>query len=95
MKVDHPNDFHGTVDLHNSSLADLAGLAQAANSWTYHGDVLTIFDSCGKSIDKLHVLSDATTTGSIHGLAVSKSAAGDVLVIPGTAFSGTVALPTV
>jgi hypothetical protein len=94
VKIDDPKDFHGTVDLHNLSLADLVGLAEA-DRWTYHNDMLSIFNACGRVVDKLHVISDASSTGSVHGLSVSRYVAGDVLVRPGTDFHGSLAAPTV
>ena len=94
VKIDDPRQFHGTVDLHNDlSFADLVGLAQA-DSWSYKNDLLSIKTACGEVIDRLHVVSDASSTGSVHGLSVSKNAAGDVLVSPGTDFHGSLALPT-
>jgi hypothetical protein len=41
VTIDQPKDFHGTVDLHDLSLADLVGLAQA-DSWSYKNDLLSI-----------------------------------------------------
>jgi hypothetical protein len=93
VKIDRPDEFHGTVDLHNLSLADLVGLAQA-DSWSYKNDLLTLKNACGQVIDKFHILSDASSTGDVHGLSVSKSAAGDVLVSPGADFKGSLALTT-
>jgi probable HAF family extracellular repeat protein len=93
LQVDRPIAFHGTVDLQDLSLVDLVGLAKA-DSWSYKNDMLSIFNSHGKVVDRLHVVSDATSTGSIHGLSVSKHAAGDVVVSPGTDFHGSLALPT-
>jgi hypothetical protein len=91
VEIDQPKDFHGTVDLHDMSLAGLVGLAQA-DSWSYKNDLLSIKAANGKVIDRLHVISDASSTGSgVHGLMVSKTAAGAVLVSPGTDFSGTLA----
>jgi hypothetical protein len=87
VKIDQPTQFHGTVDLHDLSLADLVGLAQA-DSWTYKNDLLTIDNSHGKAIDTLHVVSAAS--GSTHGLSVSVNSAGDILVSTGTSCHGTV-----
>jgi len=92
LKIDHPEDFHGTIDLHNVSLADLVGLAEA-DSWSFRNDMLSIKNACGTVIDKLHVVSDASSTNGIHGLSVSMSPAGDVLIRPGADFHGTLALP--
>jgi hypothetical protein len=93
LQVDHPDEFHGTVDLHDRSLADLVGLAQA-DSWSYKNDLLTLRNVFGQVVDKVHIVSDALSTGDVHGLSVSKSSAGDVLVSPGTDFKGSLALPT-
>ncbi len=83
--------FHGTLDLHDYSLADLAGLARA-DAWSYRNDMLTIFNGCGKVADKVHVLSDATTTGGVHGLSVSMDTEGRILISPGTDFHGSLGL---
>jgi hypothetical protein len=64
-------------------------LAQA-DSWSYKNDLLSIKTACGKVIDRLHVVSDAS--GSVHGLSVSKTAAGDLLVSPGADFHGSLVL---
>jgi hypothetical protein len=93
LQIDEPRQFHGTVDLHDFGLTDLVGLAQA-DSWSYTNDMLSIFNGCGKVLDTLHIISDASSTGSIHGLTVSKTIAGDVLVSPGTAFDGSLTAPT-
>lgn len=58
-------DFLGTVDLHDFSLADLVGLAHA-HSWSYQNDMLSIKNLSGKVIDRLHIVSDAATTGSVR-----------------------------
>jgi hypothetical protein len=79
------------VDLHDRSLVDLVDLAKA-DSWSYRNDILAIKNACGRVIDRVHVVSDASSTGTIHGLSVSMSGAGDVLVRPGTDFRGS-ALP--
>jgi hypothetical protein len=92
LKIDCPADFHGTVDLHDASQIDLVGLAQS-DSWTYKNDMLSIKAACGKVLDTLRVESD-TSSGSVHGLSVSKTAAGDLLVSPGTDFHGSLGLPT-
>ena len=93
LKLDKPQQFLGAVDLHDLSLVDLVGLAKA-DSWSYQHDLLFIFNPHGGPIDILHVVSDASSTGSTHGLSVWKNAAGDVLVSPGTDFHGSVAIPT-
>jgi hypothetical protein len=93
IQLDEPKEFRGTVDLHDLSIADLVGLAKA-DSWSYDNDMLSIFNGYGRPIDKLHVISDAPSGGSIHGLSVSKSLAGDVLVKPGTDFQGLLPSPT-
>jgi hypothetical protein len=56
--------------------------------------MLAIFNGYGRLIDKLHVISDAPSTGGTNGLSVSKSLAGDVLVNPGADFRGSLASPT-
>jgi hypothetical protein len=91
LKIDHPTEFHATVALHDTSLVDLIGLAQA-NSWSYGNEILSIKDTGGKVIDTLKVADAASNGGS--GLSVSKTAAGDVLVSSGTDFYGSLALPT-
>jgi hypothetical protein len=88
--IEQPREFFATVDLHDFSLADLVGLAQS-DSWSYKNDLLSIKAANGKVIDRLHVVSDASST-SVHGLSVSKNAAGDVLVSPRTDFHGSLAL---
>ncbi len=90
LTVDDPSQFHATVDLHDYSLADFVGLAKADN-WSYKNDILKIRDACGQVIDRIHIISDASSTGDVHGLSVSRSAAGDVLVTPGTDFKGSLA----
>jgi hypothetical protein len=80
------------VDLHAVSLADLVGLANA-DSWSYRHDILSISNAYGQAIDKLRVVSDAMPASGINGLSVSKNAAGDVLVSPGSDFHGSLALP--
>src|SRR5690348_2210216 len=92
--LDEPTRFHGTIDLHDFSFAALARLA-AADSWTYNSDMLRIYDTCGQLLDKLKVVSDAATTGGIHGLSVSfNPTSGDLIVKPGTDFSGSLVTPT-
>jgi hypothetical protein len=92
VQLDEPKEFRGTVDLHDVSVADLVGLAKA-DSWSYKNDMLSIFNGYDRLIDKLHVISDAPSTGNVHGLSVSKSLAGDVLVKPGTDFQGLLPSP--
>jgi hypothetical protein len=92
LVIDRPDEFHGKVDLHNSSLTDLVGLAQA-DHWSYASDLLSIRNACGNVIERLHVVSDTLGVG-IHGLSVSRTSAGDVLVSPGTDFSGVLVAPT-
>jgi hypothetical protein len=93
VTVDHPSAFRGTIDLHDFSLTDLVGLAHA-DSWTYKDDMLTILNAKGNVIDRLHVISDAASTGDVHGLSVSKTGAGDVLVSPGFEFHSSLAVTT-
>jgi hypothetical protein len=93
LTVDDPSRFHATVDLHDASLADLVGLAQA-DSWSYKNDLLTLRNASGQVIDRFHIISDASSTGGVNGLSVSKDAAGDLLVIPGTDFKGSLVPPT-
>jgi hypothetical protein len=88
LTVDDPGQFHATVDLHDFSLADFVGLAEA-DSWSYKNDLLTLRNGCGQVIDRFHIVSDAPiTSGGVDGLSVSKTAGGDVLVSPGTDFKG-------
>jgi hypothetical protein len=87
LVVDNSKQFHGTIDLGDFSLADLGGLVQA-DSWCYSNDMLSIRSSCGKVLDTLRVISDASSTGDVHGLSVSKTATGDILVSPGSEFHG-------
>jgi hypothetical protein len=90
--IDQPKDFQGKVVLHDFSLARLAGIAQA-DSWSFKHDLLSIKAAGGKRIDTLQVVSDAPSTGSVHGLSVSTNASGTVFVRPGTDFGGSV-VPT-
>jgi hypothetical protein len=92
VQIDDPKQFHGMIDLHAVSLADLVGLANA-DSWSYRHDILSISNAYGQVIDKLRVVSDAMPASGINGLSVSKNAAGDVLVNPGSDFHGSLALP--
>jgi len=93
LRLDAPQKFFGTVELHDRSLVELARMA-AADSWSYGHDLLFMFDARGRPIDILHVVSDAPSTGDVHGLLVSKNAAGDVHIGPGTDFHGSIAMPT-
>jgi hypothetical protein len=92
LLIDRPDEFHGKINLQNSSRTDLVGLARA-DHWSYANDLLSISNAGGKVIDTLRVASDALGSG-IHGLAVSKTSAGDVLVSPGADFSGMLVAPT-
>lgn len=92
VQMDQPREFHGTVDLFRLGVADLVGLSQA-DHWSYKNDMLSIYNGCGSVVDKLHVVSDAFGS-SVHGLSVSTTTAGDVLVRPGTDFSGSLVVPT-
>jgi hypothetical protein len=91
LTVDDPGQFHATVILHDYSLADLVNLADA-DSWSYRNDMLSIRNSSGQVIDRVHIVSDSPSTGGVNGLSVSKTAAGDVLVSPGTDFKGALSL---
>ncbi len=92
VDIANSHDFHGTLDLHDFSLASLAGLA-GADAWSFKNDMLTIFDGCGQIADRVHVISDAdaTPTGGVHGLSVSLNNDGQVLVSPGADFHGSLA----
>lgn len=70
----------------------LIGLFQS-DHWTYKNDMLSIYNAYGSIVDKLHVVSDAFDS-SAHGLSVSKTSAGDLLVTPGTDFCGSLVTPT-
>jgi hypothetical protein len=85
LRIDLPAQFHGSVVLHDYSLADLVGLPKA-DSWTYRNDLLSI-SAGGHVIDQLRV-SDAATYSGSFGLAVSKTEAGDVIVKPSTDLHG-------
>jgi hypothetical protein len=63
-----------------------------AASWTYRDDILTIADAKGHTFDKLRIDDKASSFNG--GLALSRTATGDVLVSPGTDFHGSLALPT-
>jgi len=94
LTIDHPNDFKGSITLHGGVAGrevDLKDMAKAA-SWSFRDDVLTIADAKGHAIDKLHI--DDQASGFNGGLALSRTATGDVLVSPGTDFHGLLALPT-
>ena len=39
LLIDHPDEFHGKIDLQNSSRTDLVGLAKA-DHWSYANDLL-------------------------------------------------------
>jgi hypothetical protein len=79
--VDHSQDFRRTAALHDFSLADLGGLAEA-HSWSYGNDMLLLFDSCNELVDGPHVTCDAPFPGP-NGLSVSRGVSGEVLVRPG------------
>jgi hypothetical protein len=94
LVIDHPGEFNGSVTLHQGGAggeADLKDMAQAA-SWSFRDDVLTIADANGHAIDKLQITDQAP--GFNGGLALSRTATGEVLVSPGTDFRGLLALPT-
>ena len=94
LVIDHPDDFKGSITLHAGGAAgsvDLKDMARAA-SWSFKNDPLTIADAKGHAIDKLRI--DDQASGFNGGLALSRSATGDVLVSPGTDFHGLLALPT-
>jgi hypothetical protein len=58
LVIDHPNRFHGQVDLGSGDI-DLNGLAQA-DSYSFRNDMLTIYASNGKALDKLRLTSDSS-----------------------------------
>ena len=79
------------VDLGDSALP---------TSWTLpvkplelQNDMLSIYNVHGSVVDKLHVVSDAFDS-SVHGLSVSKTSAGDLLVTRETDFCGSLVTPT-
>ena len=90
LVVDQPHEFHASVHLFFASSVDLVDLAEA-DHWSYANDVLSISNVGGKVIDQLHVVNEV---GTPHGLSVSKTSAGDVLVGLGVDFSGSLAAPT-
>jgi hypothetical protein len=59
LVIDHPNRFHGQVDL-GSGDVDLNGLAKADN-YSFNNDMLTIYDSSGKALDKLRLTCDSSS----------------------------------
>jgi hypothetical protein len=87
VTIDDPKAFHATLHLSDFSLADLVGLAQA-DSWCYAHDLLSIRNAGGQVIDRVHIVSEATSSSDVHGLSLTKSAAGDVLISPGSDFHG-------
>ena len=68
LVINHPNRFHGQVDLGSGDI-DLNGLARA-DSYSFRNDMLTIYASNGKAIDKLRL----TTNSS--AFSVEKTATG-------------------
>jgi hypothetical protein len=93
VQLDDPRSFHGTIEMtsfRGTTTADLVGLPEA-NSWIYSDGLLTIRGTGGNVIDTLHVVN--APGSSFPGLAVSM-AGNDVIVHPGTDFSGSFALPT-
>lgn len=90
LVVDQPHEFHASVHLFFASSVDLVDFAEA-DHWSYANDVLSISNVGGKVIDQLHVVNEV---GTPHGLSVSKTSAGDVLVGLGVDFSGSLAAPT-
>ena len=68
------------------TFADLVGLANV-DHWSYAHDMLSMYGARGQVVDKVHVISDVSSS-SVHGLSVSHTAAGDVLVSTGSNFHG-------
>jgi hypothetical protein len=58
LVINHPNRFHGQVDLGSGDI-DLNGLARA-DSYSFRNDMLTIYASNGKAFDKLRLTSDSS-----------------------------------
>ena len=58
LVIDHPNRFHGQVDLGSGDI-DLNGLARA-DSYSFRNDMLTIYASNGKALDKLRLTSNSS-----------------------------------
>jgi hypothetical protein len=56
--IDHPRQFHGQVDLVSGDV-DLNGLAQADN-YSFSNDMLTIYATNGKALDRLRLTSDSS-----------------------------------
>jgi hypothetical protein len=89
LLLDHPEEFRGSVTLHTAStLVDLIGEAQKAASWSFKNDLLSICDSKGHVIDKLHI--EDTTPGMGGGLSVTH-VNGDVIVAAGQDYHGVIA----
>jgi hypothetical protein len=86
LTIDHPQDFKGSVMMHDHSRIDLAGLAQAA-SWSFKNDMLSIADAKGHVIDKLHITDAAAGMG---GLSLTRSGA-DLIVASGQDYKGVIA----
>jgi len=92
LTIDDPQDFHGAIAFRGApsalaSTADLVGLA-TADSWSYSNDLLSLFDSCGHLVDRRTVISDDEFRAPEHGLAVTRSAGGDVVLAAGHDFGG-------
>ena len=95
VKVDHPDFFAGTIDLKSLSSADFVGL-DGADHWSYARDLLSLFDVSGAVIDRIHLVSaDPSAPQGVHGLSVTASAAGDLILAPGSSFAGIVVKPGV
>jgi hypothetical protein len=58
LVIDQPDRFHGQVDLGSGDI-DLNGLARADN-YSFRNDMLTIYASNGKALDKLRLTSDSS-----------------------------------
>jgi hypothetical protein len=69
LKLDRPDEFHGSVVIQDNSLIDLLQLA-GADSYAYKDDILKLYEH-NKVIDKLHVTNDSSTASS--KLVVAKS----------------------
>jgi hypothetical protein len=58
LVIHHPHRFHGQVDLRSGDI-DLNSLAQA-DSYSFRSDMLTIYASNGKVLDKLRLTCDSS-----------------------------------
>jgi hypothetical protein len=59
LVIENPSQFLGTVHLKGGGFIDLVGLGFGVlNSYSYSGNVLTLFNKSGVAVDKLHLIAD-------------------------------------